>query len=480
MLIGRKKEKERLERLYNGSKAEFVAIYGRRRVGKTYLVNQVFDGKFAFHHTGLSPFDKKKHTTLKEQLQAFYFSMRQSGLDENAEMPQSWLEAFFLLQNLLHDRDDGSRQVVFMDELPWMDTPKSGFLTAFEHFWNNWASTRPNMFLIICGSSTTWILDNVINNPEGFYGRITCQMRLEPFNLSDCRKLLEGNGVSLTPFDIVQGYMALGGIPYYWGYCQPGMSLAQMIDSLFFEKNAFLQNEFTRLFHSLFRRPDDYIQLIRFLSTRKYGFTRDEIAAGTGITKGGGLSKMLKALEGSDFIISYQPVADKGKQTFYRLIDPFCIFYLQFIDNKKTDAHFWQNSQNQPLVNAWKGFSFESVCFTHIAQIKSALGISGVISRESAYLEKGTPDNPGSQIDLLIDRNDRVVNLCEIKFWHEVYEVSRNDMFVWARRIDRLQSIFPKANIHMTLISTFGYKIGGYSSLIQKSITLEDLFLDNN
>ena len=218
MLIGRKKESEILESLYQRDRAEFVAIYGRRRVGKTYLVNEVFKDRFSFHHTGLSPYDKKSRVSMTEQLQAFHFSLLRAGLEDGAPAPKSWLEAFFLLQKLLIKKDDGNRQVVFIDELPWIDTPKSHFLTAFENFWNDWGSRRHNLFLVICGSSTTWILDNIINNPEGFYGRITYQMHLQPFSLKECLDLLEMNQIVLSPYDVTQGYMALGGIPYYWGY----------------------------------------------------------------------------------------------------------------------------------------------------------------------------------------------------------------------------------------------------------------------
>ena len=250
-IIGRKKEIEMLNRLYNSDKAQFVAVYGRRRVGKTYLVNQVFKDRMTFHHTGLSPFDDGQKMTMPAQLQAFHYSLLRSGLDETVPCPKSWLEAFFLLEKLLAKLDNGSRQVVFIDELSWMDTPRSGFLTALKSFWNGWASARDNIFLVVCGSSTTWMLSNLVNNYGGLYGRLTREIKLSPFTLKECDDYLKSNGIVLSQYDVTQAYMAFGGIPCYLGYFTPGCSLAQNIDNMLFAKEATLAKEYDRLFRSL-------------------------------------------------------------------------------------------------------------------------------------------------------------------------------------------------------------------------------------
>ena len=477
-IIGRKKEIEELNRLYHSDKAQFVAVYGRRRVGKTYLVNQVFKDKMTFHHTGLSPFDDGAKMTMRAQLQSFHYSLLRSGMDEQTPCPKSWLEAFYLLEKLLVKLDTGGRQVVFIDELSWMDTPRSGFLTALESFWNGWASARDNIFLVVCGSSTTWMLSNLVNNYGGLYGRLTCEIKLSPFTLKECDDYLKSNGVVLSQYDVTQAYMAFGGIPYYLGYFAPGCSLAQNIDNMLFAKEAALAKEYDRLFRSLFVHWEVHQKIVNLLATRHYGFTRDEISTKCGISKGGGLSSMLKALVDSDFIIKYTPLANARKEDYYRLCDPFCAFYLRFVEgSRNTDPMFWQNSQNLPPIVAWRGFAFEQVCFNHLSQIKAALGVSGVVSKESALLVRGDKDSQGGQIDLLIDRADNVLNLCEMKFYKKPYSVSQQDRFEFEDRIDLLAKITKsKKNIHFTLVTTFGLKHSEHYGVVQKVVTLEDLF----
>lgn len=477
-IIGRKKEIEELNRLYHSDKAQFVAVYGRRRVGKTYLVNQVFKDKMTFHHTGLSPFDDGAKMTMRAQLQSFHYSLLRSGMDEQTPCPKSWLEAFYLLEKLLVKLDTGGRQVVFIDELSWMDTPRSGFLTALESFWNGWASNRDNMFLIVCGSSTTWMLGNLVNNYGGLYGRLTREIKLSPFTLKECDDYLKSNGIVLSQYDVTQAYMAFGGIPYYLGYFAPGCSLAQNIDNMLFAKEAALAKEYDRLFRSLFVHWEEHQKVVSLLATRHYGFTRDEISRQCGISKGGGLSSILKALVDSDFIVKYTPVIDVRKEDYYRLCDPFCQFYLSFVGNHKpTDPQFWQNSQNLPPIVAWRGFAFEQVCFNHIPQIKAALGVSGVVSKESVLLVRGNKDTQGGQIDLLIDRADNVLNLCEMKFYKKKYALTQDDRFDFEDRIDLLSRMTKsKKNIHFTLVTTVGLMFNEHSGVVQKVVTLEELF----
>ena len=477
-IIGRKQEIEELNRLYHSDRAQFVAVYGRRRVGKTYLINQVFKDRITFHHTGLSPFDNNRKSTMKDQLQAFHYSLIRSGMDESTPCPKSWFEAFFLLERWLVKNDSGQRQVVFIDELPWMDTPRSRFLSALESFWNGWASGCDNMFLVVCGSSTSWMLSNLVNNYGGLYGRLTYEIKLSPFTLKECHDYLKSNGIKLGQYDVTQAYMVFGGIPYYLGYFLPGLSLAQNVDRLLFAKDAILAKEYDRLFHSLFVHWEEHQKVVQLLSTRHYGFTRDEISEHCGISKGGGLSSILKALMDSDFIMKYSPVVDERNVEYYRLCDPFCLFYLKFVaDNKTTDEQFWQNNQNlQPIVS-WRGIAFEYVCFNHIAQIKRALGVSGVASRESALLVKGTKDLQGGQIDLLIDRADNVLNLCEMKFYKKEFSVTQSDRFDFEERIELLNRLTKsKKNIHFTLVTTVGLAYNEHSGVVQKVVTLEDLF----
>lgn len=477
-LIGRKHEVEELNRLYDSDKAQFVAVYGRRRVGKTFLVNQTFGQRMVFHHTGLSPLEDAKKPTLSDQLQAFHYSMLRSGLPESTPVPRSWLEAFFLLERLLVEKDNGGRMVVFLDELPWMDTPRSGFLTALESFWNGWASARDNMMLVVCGSSSSWIVNNLINNHGGLYGRLTYEMKLSPFTLFECEEFFRSGHIVLSQRDIVQAYMAFGGIPYYLGYFEPGLSLAQNVDKVLFATNSPLAHEYDRLFQSLFSHCEEYQKIVTLLATRHYGFTRKEISESCGISMGGNLSMMLKTLIDSDFVISYTPIIQQRKSEYFRLCDPFCLFYLRFLHQKKgIDPHFWQNSQNLPSVSVWRGLAFEQVCFNHIPQIKAALGISGVVTQTSTLLSKGTPEQPGAQIDLLINRADNVVNLCEIKYSSRPYTISQAERMSFEYKIDLLNELMKfKKNVHFTLIAAEGLAVNENSSVVQKVITLRDLF----
>ena len=475
-MIGRKQEVKELNRLYHGNKAELVAVYGRRRVGKTYLVDETFEDRITFRHTGLSPAEEDSKGLLGLQLEHFYHSLKIQGM-ENIEKPTDWLEAFFLLEKFLQEKDDGKRQVVFLDELPWLDTPRSGFIRAFEAFWNTWGCHRKNLMVVVCGSANSWIQDKLLNNHGGLYNRVTYEIKLSPFHLYECEELYRSNNVNMSRYDIAQSYMVFGGIPFYMGYIKPGMSLAQNIDHLFFKRNGVLRDEYDRLFASVFTNPNAVKNIVELLYARNAGYTRKEIVEKLKITDGGRFSKNLNALISSDFIVKYVPFGYGKREEHYKLIDPFCIFYLHFIKNqKKMSEKFWQQNATASLVNTWRGFAFENVCFNHIEQIKYALGIPAVISETSAWSKK-EDDTEGTQIDLLISRNDNVINMCEIKYYSGPFKVDKE---YYAKILQR-QSILsemvsPKVAIYNTIITTFGLTRNEYSGAFVNEIVLDDLF----
>lgn len=475
-MIGRKQEIKELNKLYDRDQAELVAIYGRRRVGKTYLVDETFAGRITFRHAGLSPADENPKGLLKLQLDHFYNSLELHGM-EKCEKPKSWLDAFLLLEKYLQKIDDGSRQVVFLDELPWLDTPKSGFIRAFEAFWNTWGCHRKNLMVIVCGSANSWIQDKLINNHGGLYNRVTYEIKLSPFTLRECEEFYKSNHVMLSRYDIAQSYMIFGGIPYYMGYVDGEMSLAQNIDNLFFKRNAILRDEYHRLFASVFVNPEAVKSIVQLLYSRNLGYTRREIVEKLGITDGGRLSRHLNALIASDFIIKYIPFGCGKREEHYKLIDPFCMFYLHFVSNqKKVNEKFWQQNVTSGPVSIWRGFAFENVCFNHVEQIKRALGISGVISENSAWSKRGD-DETGTQIDLLISRNDNVMNMCEIKYYSGEFCVNKEYYQVLLRRQGILaENVSPKVTIHNTLITTFGLSRNEYSDVFTNVIVLDDLF----
>ena len=475
-MTGRKKEIEELLELYKGNRAELVAIYGRRRVGKTYLVEQTFKNMFTFRHAGLSPSEHVKKGFFEAQILHFYNSLKSYGLDEDV-CPDNWLNAFFMLQRLLEKKDNGTRQIVFIDELPWMDTARSGFITAFEGFWNNWACHRDNLMVIVCGSANSWMLDNLINNHGGLYGSVTYEIQLLPFTLAECEEFLVERGVRLSRYDVAQSYMIVGGIPYYLQYFKKGLSLGQNVDNLFYSRGAKLLFEYERLFSSVFKNPEFVKNIVEFLYTKNCGYTRKEITDKLNLKDGGKITGALNALIASGFVLKYSPFGSPKMPEHYRLVDPFCIFYLKFVKDKQAmSENYWEeNIKSQPVVT-WRGFAFENLCFNHIRQIKAALGITGVASRQSAW-SKREDDIDGTQVDMLIDRNDNIINMCELKYFSDKFTVSKEYYYKLLHRQELLsKEISPKMAIHSTLVTTIGLMYNEYSGIFSNVITLEDLF----
>lgn len=474
-IIGRKKEIKELEDILCSNKAEFVVIYGRRRVGKTFLVREFFKNKFAFQHTGLSPFELSEENILNEQLNSFAMTLSRFGKTDG-KRPSSWLEAFEMLRNLLENRKEKGKKVVFIDEMPWMDTPRSGFVTAFEHFWNGWASGCRDLILIVCGSATSWINDTLINNHGGLYDRVTRTIHLSPFDLKESKELLKSEGIQINDYDLVQSQMVFGGIPFYLSNFRKDMSLSQNIDRMFFEKDAKLLNEFSRLFSSSFTNAEVCERIVRMLFKRKYGYTRNELAEMSDITPGGTFSKMLEGLESSGIIISYHNLRDKRK-IYYKLIDSFCLFYLTFVDGKKTsDEHFWQNSRNSQAIESWCGISFENLCFAHINQIRQALGISGVNTEVSTWIFPGNEEYNGAQIDMVLSRADGIINLCEMKFSRNDFSVTKDYDKRLRERTETFREVEKtRKTLHNTLITTYGLKHNAWSDQFQSTVTLENL-----
>ena len=453
-------------------------MYGRRRVGKTFLVDEALKGKITFRHAGLSPVDEDGGANmLEEQLRHFYHSLLLHGM-KKSHRPSSWLEVFFMLEQWLQSIDDGKRQVVFLDELPWLDTPRSMFVTAFEGFWNTWACHRDNMMIIVCGSATSWIQDKLINNHGGLYGRVTREMKLSPFTLKESELFFMNNGVHLSRYDIVQSNMIFGGIPFYLQYIEKGFSLAQNVDKIFFSNNAILGKEFDRLFSSVFSSPDEMKAIVVLLSGRRCGYTRQEIAKKTGLGDNGLLSRRLAELIASDFVMQYVPFGCSEREKYYKLIDPFCVFYLKYVKGHESlEKDYWLTNVTSQKISSWRGYAFEEVCFRHVDMIKKALGVSGVYSRQSSWLVKGADDVEGSQIDLIIDRKDGIVNLCEMKFYNDVFTVTKSYDRILMDRYNRLEEMIPKrSTVNPVLVTTFGLVYNEYSGIFQNVVTIDDLF----
>ncbi len=476
-IVGRKEEIAELEKLYHSDRPEFVAVYGRRRVGKTFLIKQALKDRITFQHTGVSPVDQDGNKSrMKVQLESFYYSLLNHGL-EGYKTPQSWMEAFFQLEQLLQNIDNGERQVVFIDELPWMDTPRSGFLPAFESFWNGWCSGRDNIMLVVCGSATSWILSNLSRNKGGLYGRLTAEIKLSPFTLHECEEYFSHENIEMSQYDVLQSYMTFGGIPYYISYFQRGLSFEQNTDKILFGNKPRLRDEFNRLFPAIFSNPEDCKKIIRLLASKHAGFTREEISKQTGIPLGGGLTNTLAALTESDFITRYNPYGKPKSCLYYKLIDNFCLFWLKYVESNQKDAGFVCDHITSGIMNAWHGVAFEEVCWQHIPQIKRALGIGGVKTTVSAWNVKGDSDTEGVQVDLLINRADNIVNLCEMKFSSTPYSISKDEEMKLRHRLKAVkETLSPKQTIHLTMITTYGITQGKHTGIVQKEVCMDALF----
>ncbi len=470
-IIARTHEIETLERKYRSGKSEMVIVYGRRRIGKTFLVNNVFSDRFTFTFVGAR---KQKQ---EKQLQRFAMQLKLFSDSPYAPALNSWEEAFIELRTLIERKPSDERKVIFFDEMPWIDTPKSSFVETLEYFWNAWAAQRNDIMLIACGSATSWMVNKLVKNQGGLHNRITEQIYLRPFRLGECEEYLHENGCMWDRYTILQCHMVMGGVPYYMNLLNPEQSLAQNIDRLFFAKNAPMREEFEESFNALFNQADKYITVVKALTGSREGLLRSEIMEKTKMS-GGSLTKIMENLERCDFIETYARYKSSVRNTLYRINDPCTLFYFKFLHNKNTkDEHWWTNNMHSHSVESWQGFSFETICMIHLEQIKRKLGISGISTTTSSWRKLGNDEDKGTQIDLVIDRADRIINLCEMKFSEGPYTITkdyeyklRNRMTIFREETKTYKSLVT------TLVTTYGVLRGIHSGIVQSEVVMDDLF----
>lgn len=471
-LIGRETEWKELESALKSNRSEFITLYGRRRVGKTFLVRCFFNDTYSFHYVGA-------HRQPKEvQLQNFREALMRYSQDPSIPEIENWHDAFLRLETYLETCTE-ERKVVFFDEMPWMDTHGNEFLSELEYFWAGWVQNRDDVLFIACGSATSWMKEKLEDNQGGLHNRLTHRIYLRPFYLSECREYLREHGIEWDEYQIMQCYMILGGIPYYLSLLRSDLSLPDNIDNLIFRRGGGLSDEFNELYNALFSKADRYISIVKFLSGKRQGYTRSEIEDGTGFS-GGGLTKLLENLERCDFIISYSQYGNRSKQSLYRLSDFYTIFYYKFIlGNNSKDDHYWQHHFNDRSVSSWEGFTFEQLCLLHLGHIKQGLGISGVATEASAwrYIAPKGEEKRGAQIDLVIKRADKVIHLVEMKFAGSTYSITKDYA---AQLRERRQLFMGSEKIStppvFTFVTPFGVAHGVNSSLLHSEITAEDLF----
>ena len=471
-IIGRQEEISVLKALSNMDRSTFAAVYGRRRVGKTFLIRNVYDTPFTFHITGLANVD------MSHQLINFHAALINYFPDcEDLPIATTWFQSFQYLIKALERLPQTTKKTVFFDELPWLDTPNSFFISALEHFWNSWASARSDINLIVCGSAASWIINQLINNTGGLYNRITHPIYLEPFTLAECEAFFKAKAPSYDRYHILQLYMVFGGIPFYLDFIDPAKSAAQNINDLCFTSRGRLRKEFDKLYSSLFSKAEKHIAVIEALAQHAMGMERQTLLKAAKLPDGGNTTTILRELEESSFIRKYNTFGKSKNKSLYQLTDFYSLFYLRFIkNNNEYDEDFWINGLDKPNIRAWSGYAFEQICLLHLKQIKKALSIGSVQTLSSAWL--GSDGIEKAQIDLLIDRRDQVINLCEMKFSIEAFTIDK----AYSEKLQRKISVFKNSTktnkaVWLTFISTYGLTQNTYSqSLVHTSLSMDALF----
>jgi len=473
-IIGRDAEKKILRDMLVSKEAELIAILGRRRVGKTFLVRNFYEQNLVFEYTGVH------EAGLDEQLHNFSNALQQAmGSAVPLAFPINWIQAFTFLSEFLKVKLNREQVVVLLDEFPWIHTPKSGFLSAFSHWWNTWAARQPRLKVVICGSAASWMIENIINTRGGLHNRISRTIRLLPFSLKETEEFLVNRGISLDHYQILQFYMAMGGIPQYLKQVGKGESTEQVIDKLFFEKNGLLKTEFTNLYQSLFANANHHEAIVRVLAKKGQGLSRAEIIETCGFTTGGTTTRLFEELEESGFITQYIPFGKTSRDSIYKLSDEYSLFYLKFIEHARAGGTgTWHKIANGQSYNSWSGYAYEAICQKHVPQIKQALGIRAVYTENSGWRYVPKKGEKGAQIDLLLDRRDHCINLCEIKFSTDQFVIDKryaeefkNKVTVFRGQTKTRKTIFP------TMITTYGVlKNNYYSGLVQAEVMMEDLF----
>jgi AAA+ ATPase superfamily predicted ATPase len=474
VVIGRKEEKAILLDIINSADAELAAVYGRRRVGKTFLIRNILEKELIFEYSGTN------NAALEMQLE--YFSQALTTASRSPiplATPSNWTEAFNILKDYITPLIKNKKKAIFFDEFPWICTPRSGFMQAFENFWNTWASRQKNLAVIICGSAAAWMIDKVINNKGGLHNRVTRRIRLLPFNLMETEAFLKARRINLDQYQILQLYMVMGGIPNYLKEIQKGESSTQAIDRICFTKEGLLQSEFKILYQSLFDNAGSHVMVIKALANKGIGLTRSEIIEACKLTSGGGTTQLLEELTESGFIASYIPFGKTAKDSIYKLTDEYSHFYLKFIEHRRSQGPgTWIKFSRETSWKSWSGNAFESVCLKHSQQIKRALGIEAVYTEISGWRYKPKKGEQGAQIDLLIDRQDQCINICEMKFSTTQFSIEKK----YATELENKTTVFKdqtgtRKTIFMTMITTFGIKKNANSvKLVQNEVTMDALF----
>ena len=474
-LVGRVKEIKKLDGLMISGEPEFLAVYGRRRIGKTFLIREYFKSHIVLDFSGA--FEAEYDL----QLDNFFSEYTRLTKNKREQIPpKNWRTAFNYISDYLYTLSRRKRIVLFIDELPWLDTPRSGFVSALEYFWNQHGSKMKNLIFVVCGSSASWMMNKLIKGKGGLHNRTTSRINLQPFTLQETELYIKKRRIKLTRYQIVQLYMVMGGVPLYLKELTAGKSASQLIDEICFSADGLLSDEYNQLYYSLFSNAEDHTAMIEALAAKPNGLVRSDLLRYSGVPDGGTFTRALADLVDCGFISFYKPYKKKKKDTVYRLIDLYSLFYLKFIkDNVTGVENQFQAVRNEGSFTAWSGYAYENIWMLHVPQILKALQISGTSIEVSSWKFRGDDNMPGAQIDLLIERGDDVIHICEAKFSKNEFIITKN----YAQDLRRKRSVFEyvtktKKQIATTLLTTYpAIRNDNYKNEIHSEVTFEDLFL---
>ncbi len=447
-MVARKEVEKMMRKALKLNRSTFCAVTGRRRVGKTYIIKEIYKEQMCFSMTGI------QHASLEEQINNFMHKLAEYNPNIFiAGTVDSWQKVFFAFRDYLKRLPKDRKHVIFIDELPWIATPKSGFIQQLAHLWNDYLSQENHFILVVCGSATSWITNKIVNDTGGFHNRITLPIHLEPFTLAETKEFLESKNIHHSPSAIAELYMILGGLPYYLEQIERGESVSQTIARLFFSPSGILKNEYNNLYRALFVNAENHEAIVEVLAHSHQGLTREEIVSKSKVQAGGPFTRTMTDLVMSGFVAELTPYGKKKRGTLYRLTDEYSMFYHKFVKgNEKKGLEIWQSISQSQSYKIWRGLAFETLCMKHLKEIKEALGIRGVYTEVSRFEKKGDAENEGFQIDLLIDRKDATINLCECKFYESDFTIDKE----YAQKIKRRKVLFAQeSGTKKLLINTF-------------------------
>lgn len=470
-MIGRVEQIIQLNEALLSVKSSFIAITGRRRVGKTYLIDEVYKKNICLRVTGIQGED------LKTQIVNFTEKISEYSNKPIFSIPKNWQETFLHLKSYLKTLPKNKKQVIFLDELPWINTSKSGFIQLLAHLWNDFLSKESHFILVVCGSSTSWITQKIVNDKGGFHNRLTHHIKLNPFTLSETKQFLLTKNIKQSDSSIAEIYMIMGGIPFYLENIKQGESPTVSVERMCFLDGGILKNEYDNLYKAIFESPENHEAIVESLATAKQGLTREEIINKTKISAGGTYKRAIEELLIAGFVVEEYPFGKKKRGSIYRLVDEFSIFYHKFIrENRRNQVGIWQILSNSQSYKIWSGYAFESLCMRHVNEIKKAMGVQNVYAETSSYRHVGDNAVDGFQIDLIIDRKDMAINLCECKFYESTFEITKKyaTQLKWRKSAFRY-STSTKKNIFTTLITNHPIKENEYSlESVDVRITVSD------